>query len=84
MTPTPDWIVKRVLLGPAALRKAAAARAADPQERWMLRQDAQVRRSYVEEVLERGASAEIEQAWMLHQPDHVRHSFAAEVLGVRR
>ena len=80
--PAPHWIVKRVLLGPATVRKAAAARAKDPQERWMLLQDLETRRSYVRDVLERGASAEIEQAWMLKQPDHVRHSFVAEVLGV--
>ena len=82
MTPPPDWVVKRVLLGPATVRKAAASRAKDPQERWMLLQSAETRRSYVREVLERGGSEEVEQAWMLHQPDHVRHSFVAEVLGV--
>jgi hypothetical protein len=80
--PPPDWIVKRVLLGPAPIRKAAAARATDPTERWMLMQEIEVRRSYVQDVLECGASDEVEQAWMLRQPDHVRESFVAEVLGV--
>ena len=74
----PDWVVKRVLLGPAALRKAAASRASDKRERWMLTQSAEVRRSFVREVLENGRN---EEAWMLHQPDHVRHSYVAEVLG---
>ncbi len=74
----PHWIVKRVLLGPATVRKAAARQAADDRERWMLRQPLQVRKSFVREVLERGVN---EEAWMLHQPDDVRHSFAAEVLG---
>lgn len=82
MSSPPGWVVKRVLLGPAALRRAAAARATDPQERWMLLQDLEVRRSYVREVLERGASDEVQQAWMLRQPDHVRHSFVTDVLGV--
>ena len=76
--PAPDWLVKRVLLGPAALRKAAARQAADDRERWMLKQSAEVRRSFVREVLENGVN---EEAWMLHQPDAVRHSYAAEVLG---
>jgi hypothetical protein len=74
----PAWLVKRVLLGPASIRKAAAGRTTDKQERWMLRQPTSVRRSFVREVLEKGAS---EEAWMLLQPDDVRHSYVAEVLG---
>jgi hypothetical protein len=78
----PGWIVKRVLLGPATVRRAAARRATDRTERWMLGQSADVRRSYVEEVLERGATDELEQAWMLLQPEAVRRSYVEEVLGV--
>ena len=74
----PSWVIKRVLLGPAALRKAAARQAADDKERWMLRQPSEVRRSFVREVLEGGVH---EEAWMLRQPDHVRESYVAEVLG---
>ena len=47
----PSWIAKRVLLGPAAVRRAAARRAG-PQEAWMLRQPDAVRHSYIEEVLQ--------------------------------
>jgi hypothetical protein len=78
VTSPPDWIVKRVLLGPASIRKAAAHRASDARERWMLRQSLEVRRSFVREVLEEGRN---EEAWMLKQPDAVRHSYVAEVLG---
>ena len=74
----PLWLTKRVLLGPAAVRKAAARQTADERERWMLRQPLEVRRSFVRDVLERGVN---EEAWMLLQPDAVRHSYAAEVLG---
>jgi hypothetical protein len=74
----PAWLIKRVLLGPASVRNAAARRAVDPKERWMLRQSTAVRRSFVREVLENGRN---EEAWMLHQPDAVRHSYVAEVLG---
>jgi hypothetical protein len=74
----PEWLVKRVLLGPGSLRKAAAVRAGDAKERWMLRQSADVRRSFVREVLEKGGN---EEAWMLLQPDEVRRSYVAEVLG---
>jgi hypothetical protein len=74
----PEWLVKRVLLGPAPVRKAAARRAADATERWMLVQPDEVRQSFVREVLETGGS---EEAWLLLQPDGVRRSYVAEVLG---
>ena len=77
MSPPPEWVVKRVLLGPASVRKAAARRLGDKKDRWMLRQPIEVRRSFVREVLEQGRN---EEAWMLHQPDAVRHSYVAEVL----
>jgi hypothetical protein len=79
----PAWVVKRVLLGPAAVRRAAARRATDGTERWMLGQSAEVRQSYVENVLERGGSPEVEQAWMLLQPEAVRRSYVEKVLGVK-
>ena len=74
----PEWVVKRVLLGPAAVRRAAARQARDERERWMLRQSLEVRRSFVRDVLEKGVN---EEAWMLLQPEDVRRSYAAEVLG---
>jgi hypothetical protein len=64
------------------VRKAAARRATDQTERWMLTQPLEVRRSYVENVLERGGSDDVEQAWMLLQPETVRRSYVEEVLGV--
>jgi hypothetical protein len=74
----PPWVIKRVLLGPAAVRKAAARSAPGKKERWMLRQPTEVRRSFVRDVLEKGGN---EEAWMLRQPDAVRHSYVADVLG---
>ena len=56
MTPPPDWVVRRVLLAPASIRKAAARRASDKRERWMLLQPFEVRRSFVQEVLEEGGN----------------------------
>ena len=73
----PEWLVKRVLLGPASLRRAAASRTTDPRERWMLNQPTAVRRSFVREVLEKGGS---EEAWMLLQSEAVRKSYVADVL----
>ena len=73
-----EWLVKAVLLGPAPVRKAAAARTTDERQRWMLMQPEEVRRSFVRDVMEKGASPE---AWMLLQPDEVRRSYVTEVLG---
>ena len=72
----PLWLQKRVLLGPAAVRKAAQ-RGLGAKEAWMLRQPRSVRRSYVREVLDGGGN---EEAWMLRQPDEVRESYVREVL----
>ena len=73
------WVVKRILLGPASVRKAAAARSKG-QDRWLLLQPAEVRRSYVTDVLNKGGGKDHEQAWMLMQPAAVRKSYIAEVL----
>ena len=74
----PTWVLKRVLLGPVALRRIADRRAPGEKERWILWQPRAVRASYVREVLERGGN---EEAWMLRQPDEVRESYVREVLG---
>ena len=75
-----DRLVRQVLLGPALVRKAAAARAGDPVEAWMLRQEKAVRASYVREVLERGGDDRLAEIWMLGQPAKVRKSYIREVL----
>jgi hypothetical protein len=77
--PSP-WVVKRVLLGPATVRRAAAKRSKG-QERWLLTQPIAVRRSYVTDVLDRGGGSDLEQAWMLMQPAPVRKSYVKDVLG---
>jgi hypothetical protein len=75
------WVVRRLLLAPGPVRAAAASRA-EPHEAWMLRQSAEVRRSYVRDVLDRGGGADLEQAWMLLQPERVRQAYVDDVLGV--
>ena len=70
-----------MLLGPAPLRRAAAARADSAEEAWMLRQPRAVRRSYCTEVL--GARGELDvltEIWMLRQPKNVRESYIRDVL----
>jgi hypothetical protein len=72
---------KRVLLGPAPLRRAAAARALRPQEAWMLRQPRSVRLSYAAYVLDgRGDADLLAEIWMLRQPEDVRESYIRDVL----
>jgi hypothetical protein len=68
---------KRILLGPAPLRRAAAARALRLEEAWMLRQSRSVRASYAAHVLDGKGDPEV---WMLRQPEHVRESYIREVL----
>ena len=72
----PLWIQKRVLLGPAAVRRAAQ-RGLGAKERWMLSQPRSVRRSFVRNVLDGDGN---EEAWMLMQSDEVRVSYVREVL----
>ena len=76
-----ELLQKRVLLGPAPLRRAAAARALRREEAWMLRQPRAVRRSYAAHVLDReGDLAVLTEIWMLRQPENVRESYIREVL----
>ena len=77
-------VVKRVLLAPGIVRRAAA-RSCDPEEAWLLRQPHFVRESFVREVLELSDGPDIDarlsEIWMLRQPDDVRGSYARDILG---
>jgi hypothetical protein len=85
MAPTPkptiaDRLARQVLRAPGWVRRAAAGRAQDPEEAWMLRQGRAVRDSYVREVLDRGGDERLAEIWMLRQADEVRESYVREVL----
>jgi hypothetical protein len=71
---------RAVLRAPDAVTRAVAATAADPERRWLLRRSRAVRRSFVEQVIDRGAGAADQRRWMLEQDDDVRDSYVAEVL----
>jgi hypothetical protein len=72
--------MRTILLAPAAVAKAAAFAAGTPEERWMLAQPRAVRRSYVEEVVDRPNDPKAQERWMLRQPDAVRLSYIRDVL----
>jgi hypothetical protein len=72
--------MRTILLAPAAIAKAAALAATTAEERWMLGQPREVRRSYVEEVLDRPDDPKAQERWMLRQPDAVRLSYIRDVL----
>jgi hypothetical protein len=72
--------MRSILLAPGPVARAAAIAAGKREERWMLAQPRDVRRSYVEEVLDRPDDEHAQMRWMLGQKDAVRHSYVRDVL----
>jgi hypothetical protein len=73
-------IVRRLLLSPGRVARAAALAAPMPEGRWMLCQSREIRRSYVEQVVDRPEDERAQERWMLVQADEVRMSYVREVL----
>ena len=71
---------RQILLAPDAIAKAAAPMAADDEQRWMLRQPRDIRRSFADEVFGRPDEELLQQVWMLHQPREIRESYVEHVL----
>ena len=71
---------RALLLAPGPLARTAARAARAPEERWMLCQPREVRRSYVEDVIDRPEDPDARERWMLHQADAVRLSYVRHVL----
>ena len=76
----PSEAERQVLTAPDAIARAAAAMAPDAEQRWMLRQSRDVRRSFAEEVFGQPDEEFQQQVWMLNQPRKIRESFAKHVL----
>ena len=72
--------MRAILLAPGPVARAAALGVSTPEQRWMLAQPREVRRSYVEQVLDRPTDPNGQMRWMLGQPDAVRHSYVKAVL----
>ena len=63
-----------MLRAPDAVSRAFAATQPDAERRWLLR------RSFVAQVIDRGAGPADQRRWMLEQDDDVRSSYIADVL----
>jgi hypothetical protein len=72
--------MRSILLAPGPVARAAALGANTREQRWMLAQPREVRRSYVEAVLDAPGDLHAQMRWMLAQPDVVRHSYVRRVL----
>ena len=71
---------RAVLRAPDAVTRTIAATDSDPERRWLLRRPRSVRRSFVEEVIDRGGDAGAQRRWMLEQDDEIRASYVSDVL----
>jgi hypothetical protein len=80
MTVSISPTARRLLLAPGPVARAAAFAAQTPEERWMLCQAREVRRSYVQQVVDRPEDPNAQERWMLTQSDEVRLSYVREVL----
>jgi hypothetical protein len=76
----PSATERSILTAPGAVARTAARAAREPEQRWMLTQPRDVRRSFAEEVFGRPDAVERQESWMLRQPKRVRESFIREVL----
>lgn len=76
----PSATERSILTAPGPVARTAARAARDPEQRWMLMQPREVRRSFAAEVFGRPDAAERQEAWMLRQRKAVRESFVKQVL----
>jgi hypothetical protein len=73
-------IARSVLLSASPVASAAALASFRPEQRWMLNQPREIRRSFVAEVVDAGGTRLAQERWMLLQDDDVRASYADKVL----
>ena len=71
---------RTVLLSAGPVARAASRAASKPEQRWMLTQARDVRRSFVAQVIDAGGTRLAQERWMLLQDDDVRTSYADKVL----
>jgi hypothetical protein len=72
--------MRSILLAPGPVARAVALGASTREQRWMLAQSREVRRSYVEHVVDEPGDPNAQMRWMLSQTDAIRLSYVREVL----
>ena len=76
----PSATERSILTAPGAIARAASVAAREPEQRWMLTQPREIRRSFAEEVFGREDADLRQEVWMLRQQKAVRESFIENVL----
>ncbi len=76
----PSVAERSILTSPGPVARAASRAAREPEQRWMLTQPREIRRSFAEEVFGHPDATERQEVWMLRQPKAVRESFIQQVL----
>jgi hypothetical protein len=76
----PSATERTILTAPTAIARAAALAARELEQRWMLGQPRDIRRSFAEEVFGHEDAERRQEIWMLRQPKRVRESFIEQVL----
>jgi hypothetical protein len=76
----PSAAERSILTAPGPVARAASRAAREPEQRWMLTQPRELRRSFAEEVFGREDADLRQEVWMLRQPKAVRESFVENVL----
>ena len=76
----PSATERSILTAPGPVARAASYAAREPEQRWMLTQPRELRRSYAEEVFGREDADLRQEVWMLRRPRRVRESFIEQVL----
>ena len=71
---------RSILVAPGPVARAAALAAREPEQRWMLTQPRELRRSFAQEVFGQEDAELLQEIWMLRQPRAVRESFVENVL----
>jgi hypothetical protein len=76
----PSATERSILTAPGPVARAASRAARAPEQRWMLTQPRDLRRSFAEEVFGQDDAELLQEIWMLRQPKAVRESYIKEIL----
>jgi hypothetical protein len=78
----PSATERSILTAPGPVARAASVAKREPEQRWMLTQPREIRRSFAAEVFGREDADLRQEIWMLRQPKDIRESFVENVLAL--